>query len=545
MRLFLPPSAEEPPPYRELDYDSIRENIENMASPEPPRALGMFRYPDQLEYQIDDVSRFSPVSPIWKTMINAGSINGLLNVNVCEQLTLLQEELGFRYARMESVLTDESIPALPGGQYNFSHFDRAIEQLLSLKLTPFLDLSFKGDPTLLSRSGGLYRGDRPRARSTEREFLEKTAALLRHCINTFGAGEVETWGVELCALHDERLFPLEKPAEYGRRFVAAFRMIKQWLPHMLVGGPEHHVAMDNAFLKEVAEHIRAEGIEPDFFSLCAIPYVQTQPGSNDVPLVISPDPDFIPNTVRELREIIRHVMGKPVPLWITVFGPDIRTRNHLNDSLYQATFLVKNTIDLIGLADVLGYWQLSDIENEYTDTTRALFGGTGILSKDGLKKPGFTALKRMARLCTQMVERSAGLLVTTNGINTYNVVLYNYSHFNDTYCLSTGEGINPDMVYTVFRDSAARDITLRLGGLPRGRYRVITVTLNREYGCLFDDWMAYGILDNMQPYDLHYLRDIVHPHRAVQYYECTDGTIELAMQMLPHEVKFLTILLEL
>ena len=75
--------------------------------------------------------------------------------------------------------------------------------------------------------------------------------------------------------------------------------------------------------------------------------------------------------------------------------------------------------------------------------------------------------------------------------------------------------------------------------------RVVTVTLDREHGSLFDAWLRYGLLDDMQPQDIRYLRDIVHPHRAVQYYECSEGSIELKLQMLPHEVKFLTILLEL
>ena len=86
---------------------------------------------------------------------------------------------------------------------------------------------------------------------------------------------------------------------------------------------------------------------------------------------------------------------------------------------------------------------------------------------------------------------------------------------------------------------------IRLGGLERGRYKVITTTLNREHGSLFDEWLRYGILDELQPHDIHYLQDIVHPHRAVRYQDCTDGSLLLNVQMLPHEVKFLLLLREL
>jgi len=535
----------EEPPYELVEYDNVRENLEILAGPEPAKALGIYRYPDQLAYQVEDVGQFRPIRPIWKTMINIGTLKSLANINIKSQLSMLQEDMGFRYARIESILTDESIPVLPNGQYNFSYFDRAIEMLLSLKLTPFLDLSSKEDYLFLSRSEIIYRGDQPHHPTSEEAYLDKVSALIRHCINTFGAGVVETWGVEIRSLHDEYLAPTERPADFCRRFIAVYHMIRQWLPHMRIGGPEHNLAMDRQFVKEVAVMLKQAGVKPDFLSLCAMPYEPTRSEDNSVKFVISSNPDYLRDSIQELRSALYNLFGDVIPIWLTVFGPDIRTRNHVNDSCYQASFLTKNTIDLIDLVDVIGYWQLSDVGTEYLDTTRILFGGTGLLSKDGLKKPGYTALKRLAGISSLLIERSGNMLMTTNGINTYNIVLHNYAHLNDLYCLSNGEGVHYDNVYTMFHNAATRDISIRLGGLVNGRYKVITTTLNREHGSLFDEWLRYGILDELQPHDIHYLQDIVHPHRAVRYQDCVDGTLQLDLQMLPHEVKFLILLREL
>lgn len=542
----LEPEAAEPPPFHEVEYQTVRKDLENLAGPEPLKALGMYRFPDQMEYVVEDVSKFRPIKPIWRQMINLGTLAGLSNVNTKSHLILLQEEIGFKYARIEGVLTEESMPMLPNGQYNFSQFDRAIELLLSLKMTPFLDLSFKGDYVLLNRSEMLYRGDRPRVPATDREFQEKVSALIRHCINTFGAGEVERWGVEICALHDETLNFIETPAEYARRFSAVYRMIKSWLPNMLVGGPEHNIAIDYSFLRDVLALLRQNELMPDFLSLCAVPYEPTQGIDRGIPFVLSARADYIKERIRDVKEMLRtQFQNTEIPIWITAFSQDIRTRNHVNDSAFQATFIVKNTLDLIDMVDVIGYWQLSDVDSEYIDTTRILFGGTGIISKDGLKKPGFSALKRLSIINTLMVRKEGNMLLTTNAINTYNIVLYNYAHFTDLYCLTTGEGITCDNAYTVFADAATKDICITLNGLQNGRYKVITSTLNREYGSLFDEWLRYGIIDGLQPHDIHYLHDIVHPQRTVRYHDCADGTLRLAMQMLPHEVKFLLILREL
>lgn len=535
----------EPEPYQVVDYDNVRTSLQSLAGPEPHKAMGIYRYPDQIEYRVEDVTRFRPIRPVWKAMINIGTLRGLTNVNIKSQLTMLQDEVGFQYARIESILTDESIPMLPGGRYNFSNFDRAIDLLLSLKLTPFLDLSFKGDYILLSRSEIVYRADKPKGTASEQEFLRKVSALIRHCINTFGYGEVEKWGVELCALHDEVLKFLETPEDFARRFCTTYRMIKEWLPNLLIGGPEHNVAMDPDFLRQVIALLARQGVRPDFLSLCAIPYEPTEAEDGGVRFVTSSNPDCLLDCVQSIHHSLRQLLGGDIPIWITAFGSDIRTRNYVNDSCYQATFMVKNTIDLIDLVDVIGYWQLSDIDTEYIDTTRILFGGTGIISKDGLKKPGFTTLKRLAGINTLLVEKTGSLLMTTNAINTYNIVLYNYAHFDNLYCLSNGEGITCDNVYTPFANAATKDICIRLGGLQAGRYKVITTTLNREHGSLFDEWLRYGVLDGLQPHDIRYLRDIVHPHRAVRYQTCEDGSMELTMQMLPHEVKFLILIREL
>lgn len=540
------PVAVEQTPYHEVEYDNVRESLEVLAGPNPVKSLGLYRLPDHIEYSVENVSQFRPIPPIWKQMINIGTLKGLTNVNMKTHLTLLQDEIGFRYARIESVLTEESMPMLPSGEYNFSQFDRAIELLLSLKLTPFLDLSYKADYNMLvSRSGDLYRGDIPRQQISEQEFQSKVSALIRHCINTFGAGEVEKWGVELCAIHDANLEFLETPEEFSRRFRSVYEMIKAWLPNMMVGGPEQHIAKDNTFIEKVAEYLHRWGIKPDFLSLCAMPYEPAPSSAEKGHYIIASDPNYIRNRVESIRNMISTRFGEHMPIWLTVFSQDVRTRNHVNDSAYQATFITKNTIDLIGLADVIGYWQLSDIDTEYIDTTRILFGGTGIISKDGLKKPGFSALKRLSSINTLLVRKEPNMLITTNAINTYNVVLCNYAHFTDLYCLSNGESVTYNNAYTVFGDAATKNIDLTLNGLQAGRYKVITTTLNRENGSLFDEWLGYGIIDGLQPHDIRYLEDIVHPQRMVRYHDCEDGTLKLSMQMLPHEVKFLLILREL
>ena len=298
-----------------VEYDNVRANLQILAGSEPSKAMGIYRYPDQVEYRVDDVTKFQPIQAIWKTMINVGTI----------------------------------------------------ELLLSLQMTPFLDLSLKGDYTLLSQTEIIYRSRKPQSQSSNRTFVNKVSALLRHCINTFGANTVERWGVEIGALHDEMLSFLERPEDYADRFKTVYRMIKEWLPNMPVGGPDHNIAMETDFMKKAMALLQKDGVMFDFLSLCAVPHTRTLSEDGSTHFVVSPSPNYIRDCVRECRDILDHMGLAGLPIWVIAFGPEVRTRNHVSDSCYQATFIAKNTIDLIGLVDVIGYWQLSDIDTEYID----------------------------------------------------------------------------------------------------------------------------------------------------------------------------------
>lgn len=532
-------------PFKEIEYETVAPELKSIAGTETPKAAGRYQYPISTEYVVDDVDHVTRVPEIWRSIINLGDAGSLFEGDLKDQLELVQHEIGFRYARIENVLSNDAIPAMPDSSFNFSRFFRSVEFLNSIGLTPFLDLSYPGEYFQRSRAQNLFRGDQPRKESADEAYLKMVDALIRRSINCFGSNLVEKWCIEICITHDKELHPLETAENYCRRFAAAYKLIKHWLPNIKVGGPEHHIAQDNSFLTKIADILEAEGIRPDFISVCAIPYEPTQFDSNSGSHIISPNKDYIRNSVRAIRDAIHVRYGEKTPIYVTALGSDIRTRNYVNDSCYQSSFFAKNTVDLVGVADAIGYWQFSDLCNEFSDSRALFFGGNGILNRFGLKKSGFAVLKRMMRLNTLLIRKEDGMLLTTNGINSYSMLLYNYVHFNTLYCLSNGEDTAPENVYTVFNNPVTKDVAVHLSGLKNGKYRLIITTINREYGSVFDQWLQYGTFESIQPYDIRYLRDITHPHRTVDFHNCTDGRFDLTVQLAPHEVKLVMLFPEM
>lgn len=503
-------------------------------------------YPAQSKFVVNNMNVYQETRPIWHSMINIGVSSNLDNYNLRSHLALAQKEIGFTYGRIQSVLNEESIPSIPGGGYNYSNFDNYIEMLLSINIVPFLDITTRTNYIFLASSNLVYPAVKEGVNTTnEQRYLEKLSALIKHCINTFGAEEVERWGFEISYFHDELLQPTETTKGFVSRIAKGYKLIKTLLPRALVGGLHHNVSVSPHIFSNIIAEMDRLGFTPDFISLSVFPI---EPFSDEIQkpwFVLSSNPNFPLDRVTQVKEILKQYPKITQALYVTVLGPDVRVRNYINDSCFKGTFFVKNTIDLIGQVDGIGYWQLSDIGSEHTDASRLLFGASGIITKQGIPKAGFTALRMFNDLSSFVIQKGPCYIVTTNSFNTYHVLLFNYVHYSEEFSLRADIGIPPEDIYAIFGNPATRDISLTLKNLNTGRYRVTNITLNREYGSLLDDWLHYGILDNLSVNDVKYFREIVRPQRLARFVNCGKGELEMHVQLLPHEVKLIEIAREL
>ena len=254
--------------------------------------------------------------------------------------------------------------------------------------------------------------------------------------------------------------------------------------------------------------------------------------------LVSTDPNHVKNEILREKSILSKYPELTQHIWLATLGVSIQTLDYVNDTCFQATYFIKNTLDLLGMVDVIGYYQLSDISEEYYDAPRILYGASGIISRNGLKKPGFSAVKRLKMAGHKLLAADEDHLITTNGADTYHVVLVNYVYYNEIYCVSGGKGIKLDRIYDSFNDADTKMVDLVIKGLKQGMYKLTCESLSREHGSLFDEWLRYGILDDLQLRDIQYLRDIVHPLRTAQYVECEEGSISINTKVEPHEIKF-------
>lgn len=75
------------------------------------------------------------------------------------------------------------------------------------------------------------------------------------------------------------------------------------------------------------------------------------------------------------------------PVYVTEWNLTISDRNYINDTCFKGAYVVKNILDCYPLCEGMALFQGSDRISEYYDSHDMLYGGTGIITKDGILKP--------------------------------------------------------------------------------------------------------------------------------------------------------------
>lgn len=145
-------------------------------------------------------------------------------------------------------------------------------------------------------------------------------------------------------------------------------------------------------MKEIFDLWSQSREHPDFISITSFPYRLQKEGRYYFERR-STDTDFLLHNIRLVKRALEVSELSAVPLHVTEYGLSLSGRSIINDSCYKAAFLMRSLISCSQESDVLlGHWHFSDLYADYEDTGQLLFGGAGLLSKNGIPKPSWYAL---------------------------------------------------------------------------------------------------------------------------------------------------------
>lgn len=486
-----------------------------------------------------DISNKKNIKKHYNKILNIGYANDILQSILQEHILMIRNELKFEYARFWGIFNEDMNIEGNDQKYTFYKIDRILDFFVNNKIKPFIDLS----PKAKSISKNVLETISFESNVVKFRNLEQWERLIHnfitHCANRYGREEVEKWYFEVSTYKaiNENLEDENYNLAYCKIFDVIYRKIKEVLPNAKVGGPGDHFGESDPveFFKEWREFKS----KPDFISLYIYPYSElTKDGETQI--YHSSDKDFLLNKLCSIKEIIENSGDLFDEIIISEWSLTISSRNYINDSCFKAAYLVKNIIDSVDNVDSLCYWMASDISEEYLDTDLLLQGGTGLVSKSGMKKPSFYVLSFLEKLSEIMVHKGKNYIITKKNNNTFTIICHNYKHFNNSYLLSYQENFSLQKLSTIYENENELTLSFSISNVPKGKYRVKSYTLNEKYGSVLNKWMELNADSNLRSDEILYLKGVSIPKLDIEYIDVINTGLSYSLELQPHEVRLLT-----
>lgn len=479
------------------------------------------------KHHIDLSSEKTKIAHTWKTIMTIGRAKEGLYQEIQEQLRLVQHKTPFQFIRFHGIFDDEMMVYSEDSQNNprfhFRYIDQLFDFLLSIQLKPFVELGFMPKALASDQSKTVFYYE---SIISPPKTLEKWCLLVesfvKHCFQRYGQEEVESWRFEFWNEPEFYIFWSGSEAEYREFYRVTYETIKRISARIQIGAPGRIITAESTtFNDDFFAYCHVHHCYPDFIPLHFYPHDFSN-GKNDINhllkavrvdspdffgdgLSISLDPNSLQTCLMKEKQILDKQGLSELPIYLTEWNSTYNHRDLTNDTLYKAAYIVKNLIDNLDQIAGFGYWLLSDNVEETFASADLFHGGLGLFTHFGIPKAAYLAYTLLHKLGDELIEKGDGFIVTASK-GSYQLLLYNYSHFDELYRNGDKSFIHQTNRYHVFTKEDTLHQLWTITGLEAGQYRVVTHTVNREHGSSYDDWVAMGAPEFVTTEEIAYLK---------------------------------------
>lgn len=493
---------------------------------------------EEIDIKID-INNNKNIKKHYNKILNIGYANDILQSVLQEHILMIRDELKFEYARFWGIFNEDMNIYGKDHKYTFYKIDKILDFMVNNKIKPFIDLM----PKVKSISKNVLEIVNVEGKTSKNKDIDQWGNLIHnfiiHCVSRYGREEVEKWYFEVSRnkSNDEDLGDKSYNLIYFQIFDTLYSKIKEILPNAKVGGPADHFGeLDPVEFFKEWRNFKAK---PDFISLYIYPY-STLEKDGQRQIYHSSDKDFLLNKISRIKKIIKNLECLFDEIIISEWGLTISSRNYINDSCFKAAFIVKNVIDNVDSVHALCYWMASDISEEYLDTDLILQGGTGLVSKNGMKKPSFYAFSFLEKLSENLVQKGNNFIITKNSNNSFTMICHNYKHLNNSYLLNYQENFSLQKLSTIYENKNELTLSFSISNVLNGKYRVKSYTLNEKYGSVLNKWIELNADGHLRSDEISYLKGISIPKLDIEFIDAFDSELHYSLDLKPHEVRLLT-----
>ena len=493
-----------------------------------------------------EAGEYSPWRKICNQAVNVGALSSLLLANAQYHMTFLAENLGYRYARLWSVFSEDMglTDGVHIGNYSFDKLDTVLDFLHQYAIIPYLDLG-PTRPVTVIRSGMevvYYREEKILFRS-RKAWEEMLRAFLHHVVSRYGSEYVSSWIFEFGYDIDHRIpcyVDDSHPFDYFESYEFLYRLIRDMFPSAKVGGPCAIPSADGkAFLKNFLQKSKKKNCVPDFVSIILFPYRAVK-SSGRVGRIRILDIDYEEKELKFVHEMLRQE-NMDCEVYVSEWNDTVSSRNFLNDSCYRGCDLINRLIHMLDGADMVNLWMASDWVNSYYDVSGVANGGNGLLTKGTICKPVYYAVQFLNSLGDRLLACEENCIVTGTPEGRYSMICTNNREPGGAYFLREEDFMAPRDVRNLFADMDSLPVKITLRGLSDGCYVIKKRYLSPEEGSLLCEWGRFDFDTNLNSQEVKYIRHGCFPRMSMRKASVTDGTLTISGELSPLEMELIQV----
>jgi len=504
---------------------------------------------------VDITGPGTPICRSWQRLVNIGYARDGLSGEVQAQLRRARQEIGFTDIRFHGIFDDDMhiYQQQEDGSpwYNFTYVDLLFDFILSIGLIPFVELSFM--PSKLAKTP--YRMfERCSIASMYRDRMKWEAlvqATVAHWIARYGLDAVVQWRFSILSFNHVTLEEIPVTYEdYLEMYQSTYTILKELDPRLRLGGPgcfTHIMLAEDGGVRFLRDAID-RGCPPDFLTAQCYPhediiqdteFLYFTANQQSTPSVLSDDEDFTDHFLQAFHELAERSNLGDREIILEEWSSTLWQRDISSDTCYRSAWIVKNALQCCNEVDMLGYWLLTDLIDEWLVPGGVFHGGYGLFTANGIPKAAFRGMQFLTQAGAEKIGSGKNWFVSRTG-TTVQIFLYHYCHYDALYRYRYQKLVDPNDAYKVFQNSGCLDISLSVTGLLPGSYRCERRIINRSSGSAFDKWLEIGAPETMRPSDLRYLADTSQPAYEISE-RSTDGSLLIEGRLQPHEVQIIVL----
>ena len=483
----------------------------------------------------------------WNKVINVGFAEDLLKREVHDCLLEAKFYIGFEKIRINSLFSKNVLfyDKQSGHINNFMYIDIILDNIMKSEASPIICLDNKEKSVLLKlekQADKNYGIIQSHLFDTLDEFLSVLEEFLKHILQRYGAQRVSGYMFE-CWYYTAEQTVMGIKTDYVSAFEKISNLIKKYIPSAKVGGWGISSVEDNGNYRfsEMLEKWQKSPVHPDFISLYLFPYIELS--ENEVKTCCRKNivVEYFSQMLEKCRKQMNTCGFFDVPIYVLEWNLSMSMRNYYNETCGKAAMMLKVMAMEDMKLEYAGYSALMDLSEIGMDTTRFLFGGTGVINTHLAQKPACHALIFYHQLKPYIIHKDKNCIISTDDYGTYSIICFNPRPLRYSYFLKEENQILEDEYDDIFLDQKCLEIDFKLEGVENGIYDIKERCVNKEHGSIMDEWIKFGKNEVMDEEDSNYLIERAAPSLQRWHTTVNQGVLSFKKKMEPNEICLLRI----